>query len=265
MLKTVAIVHAPNVNKPELGILVKKLENFVERMNFYQPKIRINASNVIELNLLGDPRHPLVLIIGWGLVDKPEWSGLEYGIKTSTTIRIFIAIDLYETFGEHGRVLMVPNLNYGRFWRRKSWQIKCKQFLNGSYISSFAPYGMRRIPLRNRYNENYTFSCHYTLIPGVSHEIEIVRLMFDLYVNHGYTLTDISNLLNAQGVSAPYKSKFWNPQKVKTIVASVVYIGSNQFGACIKHNVFPALIDRSTYFAAQDKIYRKRVNVSALG
>jgi hypothetical protein len=82
--------------------------------------------------------------------------------------------------------------------------------------------------------------------------------MFDLYVNHGYTMADITNLLNAQGVSAANKSKVWNPKKVKNIITSVFYIGSNQFGACIKHNVFPAIIDRSIFYAAQARFLKHR-------
>jgi hypothetical protein len=257
MLNTVAIVHAPDVDKPELRILLKKLEVFVERMKFFQSQTRINASHEIDMNLIGNPSLPMTLIIGWGKVDKPDWSGLEYAIKTSSAIRVFIAIDLFETLGEHGRVLMVPNLKYGRYWQRKTWQIKCKHFLKGSYISCFVPYGMRRMPFLDGYNENFALSSHYTLVPGAAHEIEIVRLIFDLYANHGYTLTDLANLLNAQRVTPPYNGKAWNPRKIKTIIASPVYIGSNQFGVCMKHNVFPALIDRSTFCTAQYRIYRK--------
>jgi len=86
--------------------------------------------------------------------------------------------------------------------------------------------------------------------------------MFDLYVKHGYTIVDISNLLNAQGVKAPNKSKVWSPKKIKNIITSVTYIGSNQFSACIKHSVFPGIVDRSIFHAAQAKIYEKQIGAS---
>jgi hypothetical protein len=265
MLKTTAIVHAPGVENFPLRVMVKKFQRFVERMNFYQPDIRINNYPEINADLPGIYRNPPNLIIGWGLVEKPDWSGLEYAIKTSTAVRIFIAIDLYETIGEHGRVLLGPNLKHGRFWQRKAWQLKCKQFLNGSYVSCCVPYGLRRIPSTNLYDQHYSLSCLYTLVPGSTHEIKIVRLLFDLYANHGYTLTDLANLLNAQGVRSPHKGKVWNPRKIKTIITSPVYIGSNQFSACMKHNVFPALIDRSIFYAAQTRMYGNQRHVSAIG
>jgi hypothetical protein len=263
MLKTTAIIHAPGVDESQLRIMVKKLDRFVERMNFYQSNIRINNYPVIDTDLTGIYRKPSNLIIGWGLFEKPDWSNLVYAVKTSTEIRIFIGIDLYETSGIYGRVLMVPTLKNGRYWRHKSWHSKCKRFLNGGFVSYVTPFGMKRIPGTNPYSDEYALSNYTTLVPGAAHEIEIVRLMFDLYVNHGYSMTDITNLLNAQGVTAPHRSKVWNPKKVKNIITSVFYIGSNQFGACIKHNVFPAIVDRSTFYTAQARIYEKQLEASA--
>lgn len=262
MLKTTAIVHAPGVDNSQLGIMVKKLERFVERMNFYQPEIRINAHSAIDMNLPGNFQTPSTLIIGWGLFEKPDWSKLAYVIKTSTVIRIFIAIDLYESFGTYGRVLRVPNLKTGRYWQNNSWHSKCRRFLNGNFVNYLAPYGMKRIPRINHYSGDYNLISNYQiLVPGAAHEIEIVRLMFDWYVNHDFTMTDIAYLLNAQGVIAPNRCKVWNPKKIKNIIGSAFYIGANQFSACMKHNVFPALIDRSTFYAAQEKIYGKQASV----
>jgi hypothetical protein len=133
MFKTTAIVHAPGAENSQLRVMVKKLKSFLERMNFYQPDIRINNYPLLDMDLPQLYRNPSNLIIGWGLVEKPDWSGLEYVIKTSSAIRIFIAIDLYETYGRYGRVLLVPNLKSGRYWRHKSWQSKCKQFLKGRF------------------------------------------------------------------------------------------------------------------------------------
>ncbi|BBO76242.1 hypothetical protein DSCW_36590 [Desulfosarcina widdelii] len=132
----------------------------------------------------------------------------------------------------------------------------------GGFVSYVAPFGMKRVPGVSIYSDDYGLSNYHTLVPGAVHEIEIVRLMFDLYVNHGYTMAGITNLLNAQGVSAANKSKVWNPKKVRNIITSAFYIGSNQFGPCIKHNVFPAIVDRSTFYAAQEKIFEMPVETS---
>jgi len=255
MFKTTAILHAIGANDFQLEILVKKMGCFLERMNFYPHDIRVNASPPIDMNDSGGDDIPSTLIIGWGLTEKPCWTKWAYEIKTSQVIKLFIAVDLYERYGANRRVLIMPNVE-GGYWRQKSWQTRCKLFLNDCYVSYIAPYGMKRIQ-KAIYDDNFTFSNRYKLIPGSQQEIEIVRLIFHLFVNHGYTMTDISNLLNAQGIKAPNRSKIWNGKKIKSLMTSAIYIGSNQYGACIKHNVFPALIDRSTFCAAQAKIHGK--------
>ncbi len=213
------------------------------------------------MNNPGNDDIPSTLIIGWGLSERPCWAKWAYEIKTSQTIKLIIAVDLYEQCGTNGRVLVVPNKKPGSYWRHKSWQTRCKLFLNGCYVSYVAPYGMKRIP-KDIYNDGLTVSNRHILVPGLQQEIEIVRLIFNLFVNHGYTMTEISNLLNAQGIKAPNRSKIWSGKKIKSLVTSVIYIGSNQYGACVKHNVFPALIDRSTFYAAQAKIYGKEIYAS---
>jgi hypothetical protein len=255
MIKTTAIIHTAGANRSELEILTKKLKRFTERINFYPNEIRVNVSPVKDIIIIENNDLPSTLIIGWGLAEKPCWTKWSYEIKTSKVIKLFIAIDLYEKHGVNGRVLMVPNLKAGNYWRHKSWQTRCKLFLNGCYVSTFAPYGMKRIP-KDVCNDGIPVSNHI-LVPGSPQEIEIVRLIFNLFVSHNYTITEISNLLNAQGIKAPNKSKTWSGKKIKSLMSSPVYIGSNQYGACVKHNVFPALIDRSTFCTALAKIYEK--------
>jgi hypothetical protein len=256
MIKTTAIIHASGANRFQLEILIKKLKRFSERINFYPSVIRVNASPLNDIAITEITDHSSALIIGWGLAEKPCWTKWSYEIKTSRVIKLFIALDLYERDGINGRVLMAQNLKAGKFWRNKSWQTRCKLFLRGYYVSTFAPYGMKRIPKDVSNNEPIAFNPHL-LVPGTPQEIEIVRLIFDLFVSHNYSITEISNLLNAQGVKAPNKSKIWNSKKIKSLMSSPVYIGSNQYGACVKHDVFPALIDRSTFCTALAKIYGK--------
>ena len=264
MLKTLAAVHAPGADNTQLPIMVKKLNSFVERLGLYPQKIDVNHVSVNDMTGTRPDNEPLTLIIGWGLSEKPCWSKWAYEVKTSPVIKQFVAVDLYERCGAHGRVLTVPYVKSGHFWWHKSWQTNCKLFLRGCYISTFAPYGMKRIPKNDVCGNDITVINRYKLGLGPPEEVDIVRLVFSLFVDFGYTLTEISNLLNAEGVKAPHNSKIWNGRKLKSLVESAVYIGSNQFGACLKHDVFPALIDRSTFCAAQAKIYKKEASALVL-
>jgi hypothetical protein len=260
MPKTIAILHALDANDSHVAILLKKLGYFMERMNIYPDEIRVNDVPYIGANNPGNDKIPSTLVIGWGLSEKPRWTRWSYEIKTSSVIKIFIAVDLFEQYGTKGRVLIMPNVK-GGYWRHKSWQTRCKLFLNGCYISYSVPYGMKRIP-KAIYNDGLIFSDCYRLVPGSKQEIDIVRLIFNLFVNHDYTMTEISNLLNAQGIKAPNRGKTWSGKKIKSMVTSAFYIGSNQYGACVKHNVFPGLIDRQTFCTAQAKIFGKEAFAS---
>jgi len=113
---------------------------------------------------------------------------------------------------------------------------------------------MRRLPVKETLG-NICFSRkRHILKPGESSEIEIVKLIFDLFVNHDYNRTQICNLLNAQRVNAPNKSDLWNPSKILTILKSPMYIGANQYRESIIYNVFPPIIEKSVFFEAQARI-----------
>ena len=99
------------------------------------------------------------------------------------------------------------------------------------------------------------------LEPGDPEKVEIVRLIFELFVIHDYTLTDICNLLNSQGVKSPLKSNTWKTRVVRTILESEIYIGANEFCGCVKHGVFPSFIDKSIFFEARAKISRNHLTL----
>ena len=256
MSKVIAAVHAPGASGNQIRVLEQKLESFLNTMGFVHKKVFTGTDPVILIDDIEKAGNPLTLIIGWGLAEKPSWMRWAYKLKTSRTIMQFIALDLFEQHNG-SRVLVVPNARVGEYWRHKSWQTNCKLFLKGLYVNTPQPYGLKRVPTKNPLNGGRSRTCRHKLAPGPPNEVAIVRLIFSLFVDHGYSLTDISNLLNAQSIKAPHRSNFWNIRKVRSIIESAVYIGSNQFGACFKHDVFPPLIDHPRFCAAQAKLYGK--------
>jgi hypothetical protein len=255
MTNIFTIVHAPGANSIQTLVLKKKLESVMKELNIGQKNILINRDEEIDLEAIEKTENPRILIIGWGLSIEPCWTPWICALKTSTTIKQFIAIDLYDRYGKARRLLMDRDIKTGRCWRHRSWETQCKLFLKGCWVSHVTPYGMQRIPTIDPFTTGYSGIDRYRLSFGVPPQTEIVRLIFSLFVDHDYTMTEISNLLNAQGIDAPHKSNFWNIRKVRTILESVVYIGSNSFGACLHHNVFPPVLDHSIFCEALSKIY----------
>jgi hypothetical protein len=151
---------------------------------------------------------------------------------------------------------MVPNSNSGKYYRKKFWQVRYKLFLEGCYFRTIAAYGIKRIP-KDRLNDELTGFNPHILVPGSTQKIEIVRLIFQLFVSYNYTITEISNLLNAQGIKALNNSKTWRGKKIISLMSSPVYIGSNQYYACVENDIFQALIGKPAFCVAQTKIFGK--------
>lgn len=140
---------------------------------------------------------------------------------------------------------------------------------NGDYIGNFSPLGYDKIKT-NKSN---------TLTPN--EDAEIVKLIFDLYVNENLGWTRIARKLDEMGVS-PKRSEYWNPQTIRAILQNPVYIGkirwnyrqgikSYENGKLVKHKPrnnncmiiegkHPAIIDEDTFSAAQKIIGNKPKN-----
>jgi hypothetical protein len=256
MEDVLVIIHAPGQSEARLKILIRKLHYLLDCFDLQKLKIDLNPDLPIRLadeNMFYD-----LLIFCWGLPIKPVWDRIlsEYNILNSA--HGFLAIDLFERHGLNGRNLRIPNINAGRYWSHKVKEKNIKLFTEGYYVKSTAPYGMRCILKKAPRDGLSLRRPHYILQPGDIEKTEIVKLIFDLFVNHDYTHTQIANLLTAQSIKPPGKSHRWQTRTVKTILDNPVYVGANVFKDVIRYNVFHPLIDKSTYYEAQAKIARKQ-------
>ncbi len=261
MSKTLAIVHAPGVKQTQLNMLVEKFRDFMDQIDLNSTDIQVNPAPLYRSGQFSNKEEISTLIVGWGLSSKPTWGWWMNEIPLPKTVRQFIGIDLFERNRFDGRELEPPKINAGKYWSRKTRQNNFKLFLEGYYIKPTAPYAMRRVPIKKSKQRNRSSRLRYVLKPGDPEKVEIVRLIFELFVIHDYTLTDVCNLLNSQGVKPPLKSNTWKTSVVRTILESEMYIGANEFSGCVKHNVFPPFIDRSIFFEAQAKISRNQLTL----
>jgi hypothetical protein len=261
MSKSLAIVHAPGVNRARLNMLVEKFRDFMDQIDLNGTEIQANPDSLLRSNKYVSKDDIGTLIVGWGLPSKPTWSRWMGEVALPKTVRQFFGIDLFERNRFDGRELEPPNINAGKYWSRKIRQKKFKLFLEGYYIKPAAPYAMRRVEIKKPKQKSRSSQLRYVLEPGDPEKEEIVRLIFELFVIHDYTLTDICNLLNFQGVKSPLKSNTWKTRVVRMILESEIYIDANEFCGCVKHGVFPAFIDKSIFFEAQAKILRNQLTL----
>jgi len=249
-----AIIYAPGADRAQCKHLVRKLQDKAHRMGFSKKDIQIRFDSVIKIKRSEKSNRMISLIIGWGIPSNPSWDRLFNEYSSLELVRHLFAFDLYERERFDGGILNEPRINAGKYWSEKVQENYLRLFLKGCYIRTNIPYGMKRVPIKSSVILSSRRG-HYTLEPGNPAEIKIVRLIFDLFANHGYNRTEICNLLNAQGIECKNKNSVWDTRKILTILKTPMYIGANQYGDCIKYDVFPTIIDKGTYFEAQARIW----------
>jgi hypothetical protein len=260
MSKIISFLNVPGANEAQVMSLFLKLRNFIKQIEFSITDLRIYTRPQLAINEMETERDVTTLIVGWAVSELPNWSKWNKIILRSQKVSQFIPLDLTDRHGAVGRATRAATDNTGD-WNSKAQRTKLLLFLKGHYLNSWAPYGLRISPKVGPLKIKQPYRSCNKLEPGPPDEIDIVRLIFRLFVEHDYCFAEISNLLNSQKIKPPLNRITWSARNSKAILQSAVYIGSNRFRGCIKHDAFPALIDRSVFFKAQEKISRNAVSL----
>lgn len=88
----------------------------------------------------------------------------------------------------------------------------------GNFIGSVPPYGYKKVWVKDSDGRN---ACTLEIVPK---EADAVRLMYDLYANHGYGFQKIAHTLIDMGVPTR-KGNLWTAAGIKPILNNPVYIG----------------------------------------
>lgn len=84
---------------------------------------------------------------------------------------------------------------------------------NGNYIGSSPPYGYKKV----KDGKNFTLE----IIPD---EAEIVKRIFDMFVNERLGSAQICNILNGEG-KRTLNGQFWKPDRIREMLHNPIYIG----------------------------------------
>lgn len=141
---------------------------------------------------------------------------------------------------------------FGLFMSRREYKIIKRRLMRGRkqaqregyYTGSVVPFGF------TKENDGRGF----VLKPDSS--ADIVREMFDFFVNQNKGLAYIRNFLNASGVK-PLKADAWTWTRVRQILTNRNYIGEIRCEGDWLDGKHQPLIDIDTFNAAQEKLKRK--------
>lgn len=135
----------------------------------------------------------------------------------------------------------------------------------GAYIGSVAPYGYKKVKV----GKICTLEPHET-------EANVVRMIFDLYVNEGMTFYSIGRKLDAMGIKTRNGSTWrdttlrqiianhhydgkviWGKRKTKVIIENGKQVKSRKWADddqySITDGIHPALVDHDTFVRANEK------------
>lgn len=159
--------------------------------------------------------------------------------------------------------------DYLEYVKEALWRGRVQSAMQGKYSSPVAPYGYDRIKIGK----------DWTLQPNEN--ADVVRLMFDLYVNEDMTPLKIADKLTEMGVPSPTK-KGWIRSSIRHIISNKHYDGKIMFCEYRQTVVFEngekrirnikqndedvivvegkhqAIVDHSLFEKAQAKLNRKK-------
>jgi DNA invertase Pin-like site-specific DNA recombinase len=93
----------------------------------------------------------------------------------------------------------------------------------GKFLGSPVPYGMRlRIETDER---GHRVKGTSLLEPGPEREVEVVRLIFRLYGEQGFSVGDIVNELHRRGVASPEGREWWHKSTLTYLLRNRCYVG----------------------------------------
>jgi Recombinase len=128
---------------------------------------------------------------------------------------------------------------------------------NGFFVSSVVPYGMAPLSTsaETRLTNRTRIRARRVLRPGRPDEIEVVRLIYEMFVHEGRSRTEILNFLNAEGVPAPRRIPAWRPRHIDLILTDPVYVGASRVGRVVAFDIGIPIISPALYHLAQAKLF----------
>lgn len=178
------------------------------------------------LRLVESPRYKAILIVEVQRLSRGdlEDAGRLMKILRYTNTIVITPQKIYDLHDEYDRDFFERELKRGNefleYQKRIMNRGKLLSVSQGNYIISSPPYGYKCV--RDE-NGNPT-------LEEVKEEADIVRMIFDMYVNKDMGRHNICKYLDNAGIKAP-RGKYWSPPSVRDMLANVHYIGKVKWKA----------------------------------
>lgn len=183
-------------DRPEIKKVLKLIESpKYKALKIVEPQ-RLTRGDLEEIGrLMKLLKHTNTLVITqqrvYDLRDEYDWDAFERELKRGSEY-----LDYYKKIQKRGRELSVAQ---------------------GNYIGSVAPYGYEKTTVMDGKRKCPTLKIK-------EDEADVVRMVFDLYVNQDMGVFNIAHRLNELAIKPP-KNEKWSPLSLKGMLENVHYIG----------------------------------------
>lgn len=182
--------------RPEIQIVLKRIESpKIKAIKIVEPQ-RLTRGDLEDIGrIMKLLKHTNTLVITmdriYDLRDEYDWTAFETELKRGNDY-----LNYYKKIQNRGRLLSVAA---------------------GNYIGSVAPYGYEKTTVIVDKKKCPTLKIK-------EDEANVVRMIFDMYVNEDMGRTSICNRLDSLGIKPP-KGERWSPAAMKDMLENIHYVG----------------------------------------
>ncbi len=182
--------------RPEFNKVLRLIESpKIKAVKVVEPQ-RLTRGDLEDIGrLMKIFKHTDTLVVTperiYNLRDEYDWKAIETELKQGNDY-----LNYYKKIQKNGRLLSVSQ---------------------GNYIGSIPPYGYDKTFVMDGKKKCPTLKIN-------AEQAEIIRMIFDLYVNADMGRTKIARYLDNMGIKPP-KGEHWSPEALKDMLENVHYLG----------------------------------------
>lgn len=183
-------------DRPEINIVLRRIESpKIKAVKVVEPQ-RLTRGDLEDIGrLMKLLKHTNTLVITpsriYDLRDEYDWDAFERELKRGNDY-----LEYYKKIQARGRLLSVSQ---------------------GNYLGTYPPYGFKKITVMDGKRKCPT-------LEEDPETADVVRMIFDMYVNQDMGTTRICNYLDSMKIKPP-KGERWSPPAMKDLLDNIHYIG----------------------------------------
>ncbi len=204
-----------------LGTLVPEENRFREVVSGETIKERPEINKV--LRLIESPKYKAVKVVEPQRLTRGDLEDIGRLMKLLKLTNTYVITPerMYDLHDEYDWNAFETELKRGNDYLKYTKKILNRGRLlsvsQGNYIGSIPPYGYNKVWVTEEKRKCPTLEEN-------REQADVVRMIFDMYVNKDMGRTNICNYLDKMGVKPP-KGEYWSPAAMKDMLENVHYIG----------------------------------------